>query len=46
MKNQTIRTALLLGFGCNLVLLICLYLLEYRVSLLESQHEKPTQEQR
>ena len=42
MNDKVIRTGVLLGIGVNIVLFICLYFLEYRVSLLESQHDKTT----
>jgi len=38
MKEKLIANGVLLGIGFNIVLLICLYLLEYRVGLLESVH--------
>ena len=40
MKDKLIANGVLLGIGLNIILLTCLYLLEYRVGLLESQHDK------
>ncbi len=40
MKEKLISGGVLLGIGLNILLLTCLYLLEYRVGLLESQHDK------
>ena len=42
MKQKLINNGVLLGIGLNIILLVCLYFLEYRVGLLESQHDKTT----
>ena len=38
MKNKLISNGVVLGIGINIILMVCLYLLEHRVSKLESQH--------
>ena len=43
MQDKFIRTGVLLGIGLNVLILICLYILEYRVDLLESRHEEQKQ---
>lgn len=42
MKEKLVSSGVLLGIGLNILLLTCLYLLEHRVGLLESQHDKTT----
>ena len=37
MTNKVIRTGVLLSIGINIVLLICMYAMEHRISLLESR---------
>ena len=47
MKQKLIDGGIILGIGLNILLLTCLYLLEYRVGLLEKQHDRtmcPTHE--
>ena len=43
MQDKFIRTGVLLGIGLNVLILICLYILEYRVDLLENRHEEQKQ---
>ena len=38
MKDKLIANGVLLSVGINIVILICIYFLEYRVGLLESVH--------
>ena len=38
MKDRLVANGVLLGIGINIVILICIYYLEYRVGLLESRH--------
>jgi len=38
MENKLVRSGVLLGIGINIVILVCMYYLEYRVGLLESKH--------
>ena len=40
MKDKLVSTGVLLGIGLNILIIICMYLLEYRVGLLEGQHEE------
>ena len=40
MKEKLVNNGVLLGIGLNIILLTCLYLLEHRVGLLESQHDR------
>ena len=37
-KQKVLRTALLLSMGMNILLFLCLWLVELRVSKLESKH--------
>ena len=39
MKSKFISTGVMLGIGLNILIMVCLYLLEYRVGLLESKYE-------
>lgn len=38
MKEKLVSNGVLIGIGVNIIILICMYFLEYRVSLLESKH--------
>ena len=40
MKEKLVNNGVLIGIGLNIILLICMYFLEYRVGLLEGQHDR------
>lgn len=44
MKIDFSRTMLLTLIGAQVIILICLYALEWRISVLESSHENPVEQ--
>ena len=41
-REKTYRTAIMLSLGMNILLFVCLWILEARVSKLESSHDSNT----